>query len=176
VSLGSVRPDGPGFHAQLCWGKPRIREWVNRASSKLRFPDWLREPQAAAQTLPPARHRTTVSHVDAPDHAVGAGHASDGRVRRDPADQARLRQLAEEQSALRRVAMLVARATPPEQVFEAVAEEVGGLLGVDYTVLIRSDPQDMITVVGGWTAADVALPSAVGSRFELGGRNVSTLT
>jgi hypothetical protein len=97
-------------------------------------------------------------------------------VRRDPADQARLRQLAEEQSALRRVAMLVARATPPEQVFAAVAEEVGGLLEVDYTVLIRSDPQDMITVVGGWTAADVALPSAVGSRFELGGRNVSTLT
>ena len=72
--------------------------------------------------------------------------------------------------------MLVARATPPEQVFAAVAEEVGGLLEVDYTVLIRSDPQDMITVVGGWTAADVALPSAVGSRFELGGRNVSTLT
>jgi signal transduction histidine kinase len=97
-------------------------------------------------------------------------------VRRDPADQARLRQVAEEQSALRRMAMLVARATPPEQVFAAVAEEVGGLLEVDYTVLIRSDPQDMITVVGGWTAAGVALPSAVGSRFELGGRNVSTLT
>ena len=72
--------------------------------------------------------------------------------------------------------MLVAQATPPEQVFAAVAEEVGGLLEVDYTVLIRSDPQDMITVVGGWTAAGVALPSAVGSRFELGGRNVSTLT
>jgi signal transduction histidine kinase len=95
---------------------------------------------------------------------------------RDPADQERLRQLAEEQSALRRVAMLVARATPPEQVFAAVAEEVGGLLEVDYTVLIRSDPEDMITVVGGWTATGVALPSPVGSRFEVGGRNVSTLT
>jgi signal transduction histidine kinase len=95
---------------------------------------------------------------------------------RDPADQERLRQLAEEQSALRRVAMLVARATPPEQVFAAVAEEVGGLLEVDYTVLIRSDPDDMITVVGGWAAIGVAVPSPVGSRFELGGRNVSTLT
>ena len=72
--------------------------------------------------------------------------------------------------------MLVARATPPEQVFAAVAEEVGGLLEVDYTVLIRSDPEDMITVVGGWTATGVAPPSPVGSRFELGGRNVSTLT
>ena len=72
--------------------------------------------------------------------------------------------------------MLVAGATPPEQVFAAVAEEVGGLLEVDYTVLIRSDPEDMITVVGGWTATGVALPSPVGSRFGLGGRNVSTLT
>jgi GAF domain-containing protein len=114
--------------------------------------------------------------VNAPDQAVGAGHATDGRVCRDPAGQARLRQLAEEQSALRRVAMLVAQGTSPQEVFAAVAEEVGGLLEVDYTVLIRSDPEDMITVVGGWTATGVALPSPVGSRFEVGGRNVSTLT
>jgi signal transduction histidine kinase len=113
--------------------------------------------------------------VNAPDQAVGAGHA-DGTVCRDPADQARLRQLAEEQSALRRVAMLVAQATPPQKVFAAVAEEVGGLLEVDYTVLIRSDPADMITVVGAWTATGGVPPSPVGSRFEVGGRNVSTLT
>ena len=97
-------------------------------------------------------------------------------MRNDPAGQARLRQLAEEQAALRRVATLVARGVPPQEVFAAVAEEVGGLLEVDYTVLIRSDPEDMITVVGGWTATGVALPSPVGSRFEVGGRNVSTLT
>ena len=97
-------------------------------------------------------------------------------MRNDPAGQARLRQLAEEQAALRRVATLVARGVPPQEVFKAVAEEVGGLLEVDYTVLIRSDPEDMITVVGGWTATGVALPSPVGSRFEVGGRNVSTLT
>jgi signal transduction histidine kinase len=90
--------------------------------------------------------------------------------------RAGLARLAEEQAALRRVAMLVARVTPPQQVFAAVAEEVGGLLEVDYTVLIRSDPEDMITVVGGWTATGVALPSPAGSRFEVGGRNVSTLT
>jgi signal transduction histidine kinase len=109
--------------------------------------------------------------VNAPDQA-----AADGRVGRDPAGQVRLRQLAEEQSALRRVAMLVARVAPPEQVFAAVAEEVGRLLEVDYAVLIRSDPEDMITVAGGWTATGMALPSPVGSRFEVGGRNVSTLT
>jgi len=70
----------------------------------------------------------------------------------------------------------VARATPPEEVFAAVAGEVGGLLEVDYTVLIPSDPEDMITVVGAWAATGGAPPSPVGSRFEVGGRNVSTLT
>jgi len=90
--------------------------------------------------------------------------------------RAALAGLAEEQAALRRVATLVARATAPQQVFAAVAEEVGGLVQVDYTVLIRSDPEDMITVVGAWTATGVAPPSPVGSRFEVGGRNVSTLT
>ena len=90
--------------------------------------------------------------------------------------RAAMARLAEEQAALRRVATLVAQATPPEKVFAAVAEEAGRLLGVDYTVLIRSDPENMITVVGGWTATSVDLPSPAGSRFKLGGRNVSTLT
>ncbi|MCW2897276.1 MAG: hypothetical protein JWO75_6765, partial [Actinomycetia bacterium] len=57
---------------------------------------------------------------------TGAG-APNGTVGRDPPDQARLGQLAEEQAALRRVAMLVARGEPPEAVFAAVAEEVGQL-------------------------------------------------
>jgi signal transduction histidine kinase len=73
------------------------------------------------------------------------------------------------------VATLVAGAAPPEAVFTAVAEEVGRLLQVDYTVLVRSDPDDMITVVGTWTSTGAAAPSPVGRRFELGGRSVSTL-
>jgi GAF domain-containing protein len=46
------------------------------------------------------------------------------------------RQVAGEQAALRRVAMLVAQAAPPEAVFAAVAAEAGRLLGVD--VVLRS--------------------------------------
>ena len=42
--------------------------------------------------------------------------------------RAELRGFAEEQAALRRVAVLVARAAPPEEVFAAVAEEAGRLL------------------------------------------------
>jgi signal transduction histidine kinase len=94
---------------------------------------------------------------------------------RDPPDRAQLRQLAEEQAALRRVAMLVAGAAAPEEVLAAVAGEVGTLLAVDYTALMRSDPEDMITVVGTWTSTGAPAPSPVGSRFQLGGRNMSTL-
>jgi GAF domain-containing protein len=87
-----------------------------------------------------------------------------------------LRGFAEEQAALRRVATLVARAAPPEEVLAAVAAEVGRLLEVDFTALMRADPQDMITVFGAWTSTGAAAPSPpVGSRFPLGGRNVSTL-
>jgi GAF domain-containing protein len=120
--------------------------------------------ESGEQPLPPDAEARLASFTDLVATAVAS---TDGR--------AALARLAEEQAALRRVATLVARAAPPEQVLTAVAEEVGGLLEVDYTVLIRSDPQEMITVVGGWTATGVALPSPPGSRFEVGGRNVSTL-
>jgi signal transduction histidine kinase len=83
--------------------------------------------------------------------------------------------IVEEQAALRRVATRVAGAAGPEEVFGAVAAEVGRLLDVDFTVLIRSDPPDMITVVGTWTGTGGPAPSPVGSRFPVGGRNVSTL-
>jgi signal transduction histidine kinase len=85
------------------------------------------------------------------------------------------RRIAGEQAALRRVATLVAQAAPPEQVFAAVAEQAGGLLGVDVAVLIRYDPHDAVTVVGAWTSTGAAAPTPVGSRLPLGGDNVTTL-
>ena len=75
--------------------------------------------------MPPAWHRTTVKLANAPDPAVGAVHAADGRQCRDPPDQALLRQLADEQAAPRRVATLVARGAAPEDVF-AVTSPAGG--------------------------------------------------
>src|SRR6185437_5348658 len=47
------------------------------------------------------------------------------------------RVLAEEQAALRRVATLVARGVAPEEVFAAVAEEVGRVMPVEYQHLGR---------------------------------------
>ena len=89
--------------------------------------------------------------------------------------RAALARLAEEQAALRRVATLVARATPPEEVFAAVAAEVGQLLAVDFATLVRYDPQDTLEVVGAWTRTGAPAPTPVGGRLPLGGRNVTTL-
>jgi signal transduction histidine kinase len=86
-----------------------------------------------------------------------------------------LRGFAEEQAALRRVATLVARAAPPQEVFAAVTEEVGRVLSADGTIMSRYEPEDAATVVGVWSSTGAAAPAPVGSRFELGGRNVHTL-
>ncbi|HEY3715429.1 MAG TPA: GAF domain-containing sensor histidine kinase [Jatrophihabitantaceae bacterium] len=86
-----------------------------------------------------------------------------------------LRGFAEEQAALRRVATLVARGAPPQDVFAAVAAEAGQLLKVDFTVLSRYEPNGNVAVVGGWARIDPGRPLAVGTRLEAGGRNMHTL-
>jgi signal transduction histidine kinase len=94
-------------------------------------------------------------------------------VGRDPPDQARLGQLAEEQVALRRVATLVAHGVPPEEVFAAVAEEVGRLLPVDLVGMARYDPDATLTYVASWGRAVDYFP--VGSRWPLVGKSVATM-
>ncbi|MGX7677535.1 GAF domain-containing sensor histidine kinase [Jatrophihabitans sp. DSM 45814] len=86
-----------------------------------------------------------------------------------------LRRFADEQAALRRVATLVACAALPDRVFAAVAEEVGLLLSVDYTVLSRYDADGAATVVGGWAQADPGRPLAIGLHIKPDGRNIHAL-
>jgi signal transduction histidine kinase len=78
-----------------------------------------------------------------------------------------------EQAALRRVATLVARAAAPAEVFAAVTEEAGRLMGADYTTMTRYDPDGAGTVVAAWSRTGAAFP--VGTKARLGGRNVPTL-
>ena len=83
--------------------------------------------------------------------------------------------IAEEQAALRRVATLVARGTPPEEVFAAVAEEVGRLLAADFATLGQYDgARDAVAIAGMWTSTGAPAPTPVGGRLPLGGRNVAT--
>ena len=84
-----------------------------------------------------------------------------------------VRGFADEQAALRKVATLVAGASPPSQVLAAVIEEAGRLLHTDYATMARYGPDGTITVVAFWSSAGAASP--VGSRERLGGRNVPTL-
>ena len=88
--------------------------------------------------------------------------------------RADLRQVAEEQAALRRVATRVARGEPPSAVFAAVAVEAGRVIpAADVALVGRYDPDDAIELVGGWSRDGD--PSFVGDRVALGGHNVSTL-
>jgi PAS domain S-box-containing protein len=84
-----------------------------------------------------------------------------------------LAEVAEEQAALRRVATLVARDAPSAEVFDAVATEVGKLLGTDITVVGRYDGDGAATAIGSWSASGGGLP--VGTRSVLGGHNVLTI-
>jgi signal transduction histidine kinase len=86
------------------------------------------------------------------------------------------RRIADEQATLRRVATLVAHGAPPDEVFAAVAEEVGRLVMADFAVLIRYEQQNL-EVVGQWTKTTPGgpAPTGVGTWLPLGGRNVSTL-
>ena len=81
----------------------------------------------------------------------------------------RLTRLADEQAALRRVATLVARNAPPADVFQAVAEELGMLLAVASSGLVRFEDAETATVVAGWGRLGEVVP--VGARLALGGRN-----
>jgi signal transduction histidine kinase len=85
-----------------------------------------------------------------------------------------LRQLAEEQAALRRVATLVARGVSSSQVFESVTREVGLLIGADLARMERYDSDGTVTGVAVWSgSAERGL--AVGVRFALEGLSVASL-
>jgi signal transduction histidine kinase len=69
--------------------------------------------------------------------------------------------VAEEQAALRRVAVLVARAAPPGEVFAAVTEEAGRLLGADHAMLSRYDPGGAVSVMASWSSVGAGTPLGI---------------
>jgi signal transduction histidine kinase len=85
-----------------------------------------------------------------------------------------LTRLAEEQTALRRVATLVARGASPDDVFTAVSEEAGQLLQVGRTTMVRYESDGTATIVARWNRTDVVGPP-IGTRESLGGNNVTTI-
>lgn len=82
----------------------------------------------------------------------------------------RAQELADQRAALQRVATTVAREYPSGEVFAAVAEEVGLLLGVEAAAINRYEPDGDAILVGGWGSV-----SEVGSRLKLDGDSVTAL-
>ena len=87
--------------------------------------------------------------------------------------RAALARVAEEQAALRRVATLVARGAAAEEVFAAVAEEVGRLLFVDVATMCRYEHDGTLTYLANWGRATKHFP--VGSRWPLAGHKLNRL-
>jgi signal transduction histidine kinase len=79
-------------------------------------------------------------------------------------------QLVREHAALRRVATLVARQPPTQEIFAAVTQEAGQLLGARMTGLLRVESPRYGMIVAGWSDGPAALP--VGSRAGLDGRGL----
>jgi K+-sensing histidine kinase KdpD len=72
------------------------------------------------------------------------------RSRRAALEWARLSQ---EQSALRRIATLVAQSSPPSEVFQAVTREVSLLSGADLARMERYEPNGTVPGVAAWSGA-----------------------
>ncbi|GAA4245210.1 histidine kinase [Dactylosporangium darangshiense] len=82
-----------------------------------------------------------------------------------------LAQLVEAQTALRRVAMLVARGAAPNDVFDAVTAELGRLVAADGANIVRYEADGSGIIVAMWGWPGELLP--VGTRLSLQGPSVS---
>jgi signal transduction histidine kinase len=123
--------------------------------------------------------------MSAPDTGTEVGQTAGAGATDVPPDQSRLRRLAEEQAALRRVATLVAGGARPAEVFTAVADELGRLIGAEATFVASVDlssadrpgspvadppgesgePEGHITVLGSYGRVSGEVP--VGFRMKL---------
>jgi PAS domain S-box-containing protein len=114
------------------------------------------------QALPPDTEARVASFTDLVATAIANAES-----------RAALARLAEEQAALRRVATLVARGVPQEEVFAAATEGVMQLLSVSHAGMGRYESEGAVTVVA--TAGGAGDHAAVGSRRPLGGNDPATL-
>jgi signal transduction histidine kinase len=81
--------------------------------------------------------------------------------------RAEVHRLAEEQAALRRVAVLVAQHPSPDEVFTAVTEAVATLLGADLAAMHVFTGDGTATTIAGWTAEGPLVP--IGTKLPLDG-------
>ena len=114
--------------------------------------------------------------MSAPETGADMGDAAGAGAGHDPSGGPLLRQLAEEQAALRRVATLVAGGARPAEVFSAVADELGRLIGAEVTFVSRFDElsgergeiEGFATVVGSYGRVSEQVPVGFRRKLEPG--------
>ena len=72
--------------------------------------------------------------------------------------------LVDEQAALRRVAILIARGEPAAAAFAAVADGLGRMFGAEATGVNRYEVDGAVTSVGSWNSVGPVVPA--GSRLR----------
>jgi signal transduction histidine kinase len=129
---------------------------------------WLRGtrldvPRGGGELVLPSGERVVAEPVGHEEVYVVRELADRRAPRRRPRDE--LRMLADEQDALRRLATAVAHNVPPAEIFAAVADEIGPLLGADDAAVVRFEPDGTAAIVAG--AGRWVRESAIGTRLKL---------
>jgi PAS domain S-box-containing protein len=111
----------------------------------------------------------TVTRADLAGAPAFVGYVRDitdrQRAKEDlEAARLRLKVVADEQAALRRVATLVAGGAPQAEVFAVVAKEVASCLGVPLISIVRFETDGMASHVGAWGEQN---PHPVGTTWRL---------
>jgi GAF domain-containing protein len=112
----------------------------------------------SAQALPPGAEDRVAEFAELVSTAI-SNVESRGRVER----------LVAEQSALRRVAVLVARHAPAVEVFALVTDQLSRLLGVDLVRTIRFEPDGSATVLASTGTAEERMPPGTNMPIAPGG-------
>jgi signal transduction histidine kinase len=129
---------------------------------------WLRGtrvdvPRGGGELVLPSGERVVAEPVGHEEAYVVRELGGRRAPRRRPRDE--LRMLADEQDALRRLATAVAHNVPPAEIFAALADEIGPLLGADDGAVIRFEPDGTAAIVAG--AGEWVREPAIGTRVEL---------
>jgi PucR C-terminal helix-turn-helix domain/GAF domain/GGDEF-like domain len=112
------------------------------------------------------------------DELVTAGEVAAGQL--DPSlDNSQLyteyRRLAEEQAALRRLAMVVARGVEPSEVFDAVTDEMRRCMNVFTAGLWRYEESGEITMVGAAAHPRALVTWPLGTRTPIEGETIAAM-
>jgi signal transduction histidine kinase len=192
-SEGDGGPFPIGFGSPL--DRPGVIATIRRTGRPARVEDYAQLPGEIAAVVRAAGIRSTVaSPIVVEGRLWGAMVVLSPRHEPFPADtearltdftelvasaianaesRAAVARLADEQSALRRVATLVAQGAAPRDLFEAVAEEVGRLLPAASATMGRYEPDASATIVASWTSTESAF--LTGTRWRTEGTNIAWL-